>query len=192
MNFVVLTSAASSANSGIYSTSRMVFGLAQEGDAPAAFAKLSKRHVPVNALLFSCMFLLSSLILLFSGETVLAAFTLVTTISALLFMFVWAMILFSYMAYRKKRPELHAASKFKMPGGVPMCWAVLAFFGFLLWALTQRPDTLEALLVTPVWFVVLGIAWMIVRKQPRHIAQYNAFQSELAEDATVIAARTGS
>lgn len=120
VNFVVLTSATSSANSGIYSTSRMVFGLAQEGDAPAAFAKLSKRHVPVNALLFSCMFLLSSLVLLFSGETVLAAFTLVTTISALLFMFVWAMILFSYMAYRKNRPELHAASKFKMPGGVPM------------------------------------------------------------------------
>ena len=34
INFVVLTSAASSANSGIYSTSRMVYGLAQEGDAP--------------------------------------------------------------------------------------------------------------------------------------------------------------
>lgn len=37
INFVVLTSAASSANSGIYSTSRMVYGLAQEGDAPARF-----------------------------------------------------------------------------------------------------------------------------------------------------------
>jgi D-serine/D-alanine/glycine transporter len=185
INFVVLTSATSSANSGIYSTSRMVFGLAQEGDAPAAFATLSKRHVPVNALLFSCMFLLSSLVLLFSGETVLAAFTLVTTISALLFMFVWAMILFSYMAYRKNRPELHAASKFKMPGGVPMCWAVLAFFAFLLWALTQRPDTLQALIVTPVWFVLLGLAWMIVRKQPRHIRQYETFRHELAENGGI-------
>jgi D-serine/D-alanine/glycine transporter len=182
VNFVVLTSAASSANSGIYSTSRMVYGLAQEGDAPAAFGRLSRRHVPVNALLFSCMFLLASLVLLFSGETVLAAFTLVTTISALLFMFVWAMILFSYMAYRRKRPELHAASKFKMPGGVPMCWAVLAFFGFLLWALTQQPDTLQALMVTPVWFVALGVAWFFVRKQPRHLEKYEAFQRELDED----------
>ena len=34
VNLVVLTSAMSSANSGIYSTSRMVYGLAQEGDAP--------------------------------------------------------------------------------------------------------------------------------------------------------------
>ena len=183
VNFVVLTSAASSANSGIYSTSRMVFGLAQEGDAPAAFGRLSKRHVPVNALLFSCMFLLSSLVLLFSGETVLAVFTLVTTISALLFMFVWAMILFSYMAYRSKRPHLHEASKFKMPGGVPMCWLVLAFFGFILWALTQQPATLQALLVTPVWFVALGITWLFVRKQPRHLAKFQEFERELAAEA---------
>ena len=185
VNFVVLTSATSSANSGIYSTSRMVYGLAQEGDAPSLFGKLSRRHVPVNALLFSCLFLLSALFLLFSGETVLAAFTLVTTISALLFMFVWAMILFSYMAYRRKRPHLHAASKFKMPGGVPMCWAVLAFFAFLIWALTQQADTLQALLVTPVWFAILGVAWFFVRKQPRHLKQYQAFQQELSETTSV-------
>ncbi|HAL67659.1 MAG TPA: hypothetical protein DCP84_08280, partial [Pseudomonas sp.] len=42
INFVVLTSAASSANSGVFSTSRMLFGLAQEGDAPKAFEKLSR------------------------------------------------------------------------------------------------------------------------------------------------------
>lgn len=188
INFVVLTSAASSANSGIYSTSRMVYGLAQEGDAPAVFGKLSSRHVPVNALLFSCLFLLSSLVLLFSGETVLAAFTLVTTISAVLFMFVWAMILFSYMAYRRKRPHLHAASKFKMPGGVPMCWVVLAFFAFIIWALTQQPDTLQALLVTPVWFAVLAVAWIFVRKQSRHLQKYEAFKRELAEDAVAVKA----
>ena len=182
VNFVVLTSAASSANSGIYSTSRMVFGLAQEGDAPAVFGRLSKRHVPVNALLFSCLFLLSSEFLLFSGETVLAAFTLVTTISALLFMFVWAMILFSYMSFRRNRPHLHEASKFKMPGGVAMCWAVLVFFAFILWALTQQPDTLQALLVTPVWFVALGIAWIFVRKQPHHLKKYEEFKRELEEE----------
>ena len=181
VNFVVLTSATSSANSGIYSTSRMVYGLAQEGDAPALFGKLSSRHVPVNALLFSCLFLLTSLFLLFSGETVLAAFTLVTTISALLFMFVWAMILVSYIAYRKKHPELHAASKFKMPGGVPMCWAVLAFFAFLIWALTQQADTLQALLVTPLWFAALGVAWAVIRNRPRHLKQYEVFKHEMDE-----------
>ncbi|VTR14901.1 D-serine/D-alanine/glycine transporter [Serratia fonticola] len=58
INFVVLTSAASSANSGVFSTSRMLFGLAQEGDAPKSFANLSKRAVPANGLTFSCICLL--------------------------------------------------------------------------------------------------------------------------------------
>ncbi|WP_415395129.1 D-serine/D-alanine/glycine transporter [Rhodococcus globerulus] len=179
INFVVLTSAASSANSGIYSTSRMVFGLAQEGDAPKALGKLNSRKVPANALMFSCIFLLASLILLFSGDSVIEAFTVVTTISALLFMFVWTIILASYLVYRKRCPHLHEASKFKMPGGIVMCWVVLAFFVFILWALTTKDDTLQALLVTPIWFVALGIAWAIIRRRPAHRARYEAFRAEL-------------
>ena len=184
IQFVVLTSAASSANSGIYSTSRMVYGLAQEGDAPARLGRLSSRKVPANALMFSCAFLLSAIALLFSGDSVIEAFTTVTTISSVLFMFVWTMILASYIVYRKRRPELHEASKFKMPGGVVMCWVVLAFFVFLIWALTQEADTLEALLVTPVWFVVLGIAWAVIRRRAPHRARYAAFKAELEERRT--------
>src|SRR6185312_10868640 len=120
VNFVVLTSATSSANSGIYSTSRMVHGLAQEGDAPQRFARLSRTKVPRNALLFSCMFLLAGVALLYAEGGVAEAFTLVTTISALCFMFVWSIILVSYLVFRSRRPHLHAASKFKMPGGAFM------------------------------------------------------------------------
>jgi len=81
--------------------------------------------------------------------------------------------------YRKRRPHLHEASKFKMPGGIVMCWVVLAFFVFILWALTTKDDTLQALVVTPIWFVVLGIAWAIIRRRPAHRARYDAFKSEL-------------
>jgi D-serine/D-alanine/glycine transporter len=50
---VVLTSAASSANSGVFSTSRMLYGLALDGDAPGRFGALSR--VPSNGLIFSCL-----------------------------------------------------------------------------------------------------------------------------------------
>lgn len=47
INFVVLTSAASSANSGVFSTSRMLYGLSQEGDAPKAFENCrAARYLP--------------------------------------------------------------------------------------------------------------------------------------------------
>lgn len=165
VNFVVLTSAASSANSGIYSTSRMIFGLADSLHAPRVLAKLNTRQVPVNALFFSCFFLLSGVALLYAGKSIIEAFTIVTTISALLFIFVWSIILISYIQYRRTRPELHAKSTFKMPGGIAMCVVVLAFFGFILWALAQREDTANALAVTPLWFVFLGIVYYFNRKK---------------------------
>ncbi|MDV2978114.1 UNVERIFIED_CONTAM: D-serine/D-alanine/glycine transporter [Actinomycetes bacterium ARC8] len=168
INFVVLTSATSSANSGIYSTSRMLRGLSMEGDAPKSFAKLSGRKVPKNALMFSCMFLLAGVALLYSGDSVMGAFTLVTTVSALCFMFVWTIILLSYLVFRARRPHLHDASTFKVPGGIIMPYVVLGFFGFIIWALTTQADTFTALLITPAWFLVLGAGYLYIRRNPKH------------------------
>lgn len=179
VNLVVLTSAMSSANSGIYSTSRMVFGLARDGDAPAVFGKLSRRKVPQNALFLSCVLLLAGVVLLYAGKDIGAAFDMVTTVSAVCFMFVWSIILLSYLVYRKKRPELAAASKYKMPGGVAMVYVVFAFFLFLIWALTTQPDTLTALLVTPIWFVILVIAWLAIRRSPHHLARHEAWKQSM-------------
>ncbi|WP_448071261.1 D-serine/D-alanine/glycine transporter [Georgenia yuyongxinii] len=190
VNFIVLTSAASSANSGIYSTSRMVYGLAQDGDAPKVFGLLSRRHVPRNALLFSCVFLLAGVALLYAEGSVAEAFTLVTTVSALLFMFVWSIILVSYIVYRRRHPHRHAASKFKMPGGAFMPYVVLAFFGFVIWALTTQPDTLVALLVTPLWFVGLGIGYLVLRRNPEHAALRALHDAKVLEENAAAAGRS--
>lgn len=166
MNFVVLTSASSSCNSGIYSTSRMLYGLAQRGMSPKRFGKLSGNGVPVAGLVVSVTLILTA-ILLMLNDSIMGAFTIVTTISAVLFIFVWTLILLSYMTYLKRYPEAHANSVFKMPGARFMPQVVLVFFVFILAVLTQEKDTLQALLVTPVWFMVLGVAWFFGRK---HVA----------------------
>lgn len=166
INFVVLTSATSSSNSGIFSTSRMIYGLAEENHAPKAFSKLSKAAVPSRALLFSCFILLLGATMVYVVPNLVTAFTLVTTLSAVLFMFVWSLILFAYIAYRRKRPQLHEASKYKMPGGVFMCWACLVFFVFVLVLLTLQADTRAALMASPVWFVLLAIGYAVKKKSP--------------------------
>jgi D-serine/D-alanine/glycine transporter len=167
INFVVLTSAASSANGGVFSTSRMLYGLALKGDAPRAFYQLSRASVPSRGLLFSCGCLLLGAFLMWVVPDLVQAFTLVTTVSAILFMFVWSRILLSYIAYRRQRPALHAASKYTMPGGVAMCWACLAFFAGILVLLSLETDTRQALVVTPLWFVLLGVAYrFMLRRQP--------------------------
>ncbi|WP_411207029.1 amino acid permease [Corynebacterium callunae] len=159
INFVVITSAASSANSGIFSTSRMLYGLSLEGAAPKRWSKLSASQVPARGLIFSVICLIPALGMLYAGGTVIEAFTLITTVSSVLFMVVWSYILVAYIVYRRRTPELHEKSVFKMPGGVAMAYVVLAFFVAVLGVLSLEADTRTALLATPVWFILLAIGW---------------------------------
>ncbi|AST19762.1 D-serine/D-alanine/glycine transporter [Corynebacterium glutamicum] len=162
INFVVITSAASSANSGIFSTSRMLYGLSLEGAAPKRWSRLSKNLVPARGLTFSVICLIPAVGLLYAGGTVIEAFTLITTVSSVLFMVVWSYILVAYIVYRRNSPELHKKSIFKMPGGVVMAVVVLVFFAAMLVVLSLEPDTRAALIATPVWFIILGIGWLSI------------------------------
>lgn len=193
VNAVVLTSAMSSANSGIYSTSRMVYGLATQGDAPKIFGKLSSRKVPQNALFLTAVVLLSAVVLLGLGLDKSAGFTVVTTVSSLCFMFVWTIILVSYLVFRARRPQDHASSRFAMPLGTVMPYVVLAFFAFLVIAFTQQSDTLNAMLVTPIWFIAVAIGYLVVRRSPEHRALRAEFTTKVAaERAAAQAWRAGS
>lgn len=93
-------------------------------------------------------------------------FTVVTTISSIGFIFVWIMILLSYIKYRKMRPELHKASIYKMPGGVVMAWVCLAFLVFALYLFSRDDDTLQGLLYMPIWFGILTVAYLTKYRKP--------------------------
>ncbi|GAA2514567.1 D-serine/D-alanine/glycine transporter [Kocuria salsicia] len=179
VNFVVLTSAMSSSNSGVFSTSRMLFGLAAEGSAPRLFTGLNKVGVPVRALYVTALVLLLTIPVLYAGDSIMEAFTLITSVASLLFMFVWSMILVSYMRYRHKFPERHRSSEYKMPGGVVACIAVLLFFAFVVWALSLEPETETSLVALPVWLGLLGVAWVFVRRTESHRQAFAWFKKEM-------------
>jgi len=182
VNLVVLTSAASSANSGIYSTSRMVYGLAKDGNAPSKFAKLSKRKVPQNALMFSCVWMLFGLVMLYSGESVMGAFVVVTSLGSVIIISTWSMIMYTYIVYRRRSPHLHEVSKFKMPGSTFMPYVVLVFFALMVVALAMDADTRLGLYVAPVWFVLLGFAWRRNSKKPRQQARIAEWKAKAAAE----------
>lgn len=164
INFVVLTSAASSCNSGTYSTSRMLFGLSDQGSAPHALRHLSARRTPDRALLVSAFFLMLSVPLIYSTDSVAEGFTLATTVSSVLFMVIWSLILVAYIVYRRTRPELHARSVYKRPGGVTMCWVVLGFFVFVTGTLLMSGDTRKGLAASLIWFAIMGIGLVLTKK----------------------------
>ncbi|MCM3907802.1 amino acid permease [Trueperella bernardiae] len=164
MNFVVLTSAASSANSGIFSSSRMMYGLAKSHQAPRLFGRLSSHRVPRRALLFIGLLILIYLPILFVGGSVLKGFELIAAVATTLILFIWALILVSYIRYRRRHRAAHEASEFKLHFAAVTPWLALAFIAFIACVLVYFPATRVPTLLTPVWFVVLGLVW-VVRKR---------------------------
>jgi D-serine/D-alanine/glycine transporter len=186
VNLVVLTSAASSANSGIYSTSRMVYGLSKDGNAPRKFGELSKRKVPQNALMFSCIWMLFGLVMLYAGDSAMNAFVVITSLGSVIIILTWSMIMVCYLVYRRRRPQAHAASRFKLPGSKFMPQVTLVFFALMLVALAMDSETRLGLYVVPIWFILLGIAWRFNSKTPMQQARIAEWKVKAAAEKAAL------
>lgn len=99
LNFVILIAALSAMNAQLYASTRMMYSLAEAGDAPKAFKKISKNGIPMFALLVS------------TGGIVLAALLQVFMESSYPFLmgismfgaiFTWFMVFVSHLFFRKK------------------------------------------------------------------------------------------
>ncbi|NUU63727.1 amino acid permease [Paenibacillus agri] len=159
INFVVLTSAASACNSGMFSTSRILYSLSKKNQASPHFAKLNKNHVPGNSLFISTLVISVGTLLskIIPGQ----AFGIVTTISAICFIWVWGVVLVCHIKYKKTRPDLQAKSKFKAPFTPAINYAVLTLFAVILIIMLFAEETRPALLFTPLWFILLFILYSI-------------------------------
>ncbi|WP_368868317.1 amino acid permease [Staphylococcus epidermidis] len=155
VNFVVLTAAASATNSGIYSNSRILFGLAKQGLGPKALTKTNSNGVPYLSMFVSSITLLIAALLNFVFPDAIKLFIYVTTLSTVLFLVVWGMIIISYIAYVKKNPEQHQSSAFKLWGGKIIAYIVLSFFLFIFILLFFSKDTRVAIFISPLWFIFL-------------------------------------
>lgn len=175
VNFVVLTSAASACNSGIFSTSRMVYSLAKKNNAPESMKKLTYNHVPYNATIFSAAVILISVILNYIMPE--GVFVLITSISTFCYIFIWAIIVICHLRYHKANPELAAKSKFKMPLYPIINYVILAFFAFVIVTLALNNETRVALFVTPVWFILL---WMINKRIKSKMKNEKASKKDIA------------
>lgn len=119
INFVVLTAALSGANSGIYSSSRMLYKMAHEGEAPKTFGHVSKRIVPDRAIIgiTSGIFIgfMINVLLQYFSKSLENIFVVIYSSSVLPGMVAWFVILLAELRFRKKNPELMEKHPFKLP-----------------------------------------------------------------------------
>ncbi|MEE5988237.1 amino acid permease [Ligilactobacillus equi] len=98
MNAVILTSVISAANSGMYASTRMLFALGVEGDAPKIFGRVNGRGIPVPALLGTTFVGLLTFLSSIFGEQI---YTFLVNASGLTGFIAWVGIALSHYRFRR-------------------------------------------------------------------------------------------
>ncbi|OII64248.1 proline-specific permease ProY [Streptomyces sp. CC53] len=164
VNFVVLTAALSSCNSGMYSTGRMLRDLALNGQGPRLFTRLTKSGTPLVGTTFSAALMLVGVWINYRwpGD----AFEKVVSFATVSGMWAWIMILVCHLRYRARadRGELPRSS-FRAPGAPWTSWFALAFLGLVLVLMAVDAQSRVSLYCAPVWGALLGAAYLTLRSR---------------------------
>ena len=162
MNFVVLTAALSSAMCNLYFTARLLFSLARGGYAPAALGKLSKRGMPVAAVLASSGGMIVALAL--AQLSAKKAFAFLIGVAFFGGPFAWIMMLLTHVAFRRKMAQTgQKIVKFAPGGAWSSVFGLLALVAVVIstWWIADFHVTL---LAGPPWLVFLTLCYLVWRK----------------------------
>ncbi|MEH7095835.1 amino acid permease [Neobacillus vireti] len=157
INFVVITSAMSGCNSGIYSAGRMLYTLGINGQAPKIFTKLSSNGVPLLSTIGVLLGLAVGIILSYIAPKNL--FVYVYSASVLPGMIPWFVILISQINFRKVQGEKMDKHPFKMPFTPVSNYLTIAFLVLILIAMWFNKDTRVSLVVGIVFLALISISY---------------------------------
>ncbi len=157
MNFVAITAALSSLNSGIYGTARMAYGLSGQRNAPKILGRLSKNGIPYMAILFSLFFIFITVILNYWYPKKI--FNILLAVATLAAIINWLTILITQMVFRQKVGL--ANIKYKIPLYPLTSIIAIVFFVIVIITMTQMKDMSLAIYIAPAWLLLLSIAYWI-------------------------------
>jgi AAT family amino acid transporter len=166
MNFVVLTAALSSALCNLYFTARMLFSLARGGYAPAALGRLSKRGMPVAAVLASGVGMLAAVLISHWFES--TAFVFMIGLAFFGGPFLWIMILVTHLAFR--RANFRAARpilRFAPPGPWSSLFGLVCLIGVLI-STWWVPGFRITLLCGPPWLLFISLCYLVWSRARSH------------------------
>ncbi len=160
LNFVVLTAAMSVYNSGVFCNSRMLYGLALQGNAPKAFAKLSARGVPVRAIMLSSTATMLCILLnaVMPGRALAILVSLVVAALAIN----WLVICFTHIKFRIAMQRQGNRLVFKAlayPFSNILCLLFILTIFYILWITGQK----LAVMLAPLWVVFVCCGYALKR-----------------------------
>lgn len=145
INFVILTAAASSLNSALFTTGRMIFSLSPKN---SFFNKLNKHGITLSAVLVASVIGLNYI----SPED---AFGIVTSTASATFIVIYISLLLTHIKYRKSEQFANGGKLFLMPGAPYSNYLTILFMATVFLILLFSSNTMVTTILAIVWFIVL-------------------------------------
>jgi AAT family amino acid transporter/GABA permease len=168
MSAIILTAVLSCLNSAFYVSSRVLFILADRGDAPQALVKLNARRVPVASVLMGAV--AGFLGIIAATEARQVVFDFLVSSSGALIVFVYMTICFAQINLRRRREReglpAPAVTMWLFPY---LSYAAIAAMAAVLVAMAFTPHLQRDFYVSCLTLAVAVGAYLIVhrRRQPR-------------------------
>lgn len=161
LNLIVLTAALSVYNSSVYSNSRMLYGLAAQGNAPKFLNKLNKNSVPVMAILVSSVF--AAICIIINKVIPESAFAILMSLVVSSLVINWIMISYTHLKYRQQKNIEGTKTlfpSFLYPISNYICLVFL--FGILIIMLFTGMET--SVILIPIWLIFLYVSYYLIKK----------------------------
>jgi GABA permease len=156
MNIIVLTAVLSCLNSGVYVTARVLFTMADKGDAPRWLVAVNKRKVPARAILLGSAF--GFLVMLLKSDKTENLFNFLMNSSGALMMFTYAFVAVAHFRFPYSRPELRTAGGAQLVAG----GAALAMFAVMI-AMSFMPSKQPEMLASSACLGAIVVALFVKR-----------------------------
>lgn len=166
LNIIVLTAALSVYNSCVYSNSRMLFGLAEQGNAPKFLTKLNKNHSPVNAILVSAG--LVALCIVVNKIMPERALEVLMSLVVSSLVINWIMISLTHIFFKRSLTERLETSSFPTLF-YPISNYISLFFLLGVLVMMWFTGLKISVELIPVWLLLLYISYRLVQRN-RHTA----------------------
>ncbi|RZG48655.1 amino acid permease [Acinetobacter wuhouensis] len=163
LNFVVLTAAISVYNGTSYGTSRMLLGLAEQGNAPKFLRKINQRGIPYAAILTSALVTLICVVLNYVFPE--KAFKLLMSLVVSAIVINWMMLALTHLKFKQRMQDVKKVTLFPAIAYPMTNYICVIFMLCILMVMWMTPDMRIAVILIPFWLLCLTFAYWLKSKQ---------------------------
>ena len=167
LNLIVLTAALSVYNSCVYSNSRMLYGLAEQKNAPKFLTRLNKNHSPINAILTSAGLVAICIVINKVIPEKALAILMSLVVSSLVIN--WIMISLTHIFFKNKIIANKEKSAFPTLL-YPFTNYLSLFFLFAVLVMMWFTGLKLSVELIPIWLVILYITYLLVQRRKKKLA----------------------